>query len=185
MTDGYTHSAVADAVEVAQRHGLPADDPEVLHERSNVLVRLGSVVARVPGTTRLVRGTSAAWPAHDVALSGFLTECGVRVVSPLSDPPAGPHFPGGLPVTLWHLTPHGRDHRYTPREVAESLAELRRTLDLWEDAFDGHAPQLRAEADRIAHPGRRARSGAARGSRRRGGRGLSGCPGGGGTCTLS
>ena len=123
MTDGYTHSAVAAAVEVAQRYGLPADDPEVLHERSNVLVRLGSAVARVPGTTRLVRGTSSAWLARDVALSGFLTERGVRVVSPLSDPPAGPHFAGGLPVTLWHFTPHERDHRYTPREMAESLAE--------------------------------------------------------------
>lgn len=170
MADGYTHSAVAAAVDVAQRHGLPADDPEVLHERSNVLVRLGPVVARVPGTTRLVRGTSPAWLARDVALSAFLTERGVRVVSPLSDPPAGPHFSGGLPVTLWHFTPHERDHRYTPREVAESLAEVhaalreypgelptdnplaevRRTLDLFPDLFDGHASELQAEADRMA-----------------------------------
>jgi hypothetical protein len=82
MADGYTHSAVAAAVEVTRRHGLPTNDLEVPHERSNVLVRLGSAVARVPGTTELIRGTSPDWPARDVALSLFLTERGVRVVSP-------------------------------------------------------------------------------------------------------
>jgi hypothetical protein len=170
MADDYTVSAVAAAVEIAQRYSLPADDPEVLHERSNVLVKLGSVVARVPATTRLMRAEPSEWLARDVAVSKFLTERGVRVVSPTCDPPPGPHLARGLPVTLWHFTPHDRDHRFSPREVAGSLAEVHaalrdypgelpsgnavtevhRTLDLFEEAFEGHAPRLRADADRIA-----------------------------------
>ncbi|SFW68195.1 Phosphotransferase enzyme family protein [Amycolatopsis australiensis] len=108
---------------VAARLGLAARDPEVLHERSNVLVRLGPLVARVPGTTRLAR-PGAAWQERDVAVSRFLTERGVRVVSPSTDPEAGPHFAGGLPVTLWHHIPHDPDHRYAPDVVARSLAEV-------------------------------------------------------------
>jgi hypothetical protein len=170
MTDDYTTSAVAAAVEVALRYGLPADDPEVIHERSNVLVRLGSVVARVPGTTRLIRAEPSKWLARDVAVSRFLTERGVCVVSPTSDPPPGPHLAGGLPVTLWHYTAHDREHRFAPREIAESLAEVHAglrdypgelpsgnaiaevhvVLDLFEEAFDGNAPRLLAEAERIA-----------------------------------
>jgi hypothetical protein len=83
MADVYTVAAV----EVARRHGLPADDPEVLRERSNLLVRLGAVVARVPATTRLVRPAPERWLARDVEVSRFLAERGVRVVSPTTDPP--------------------------------------------------------------------------------------------------
>jgi hypothetical protein len=100
MADAYTVSAVSAAVGVAHPYGLPAEDLQVLHERSNVLVRLGSVVARVPATTRLTRTDPGAALARDVAVSRFLTERGVRVVSPISDPPPGPHTAGVLPVTL-------------------------------------------------------------------------------------
>ncbi|GAA4532838.1 hypothetical protein GCM10023192_25470 [Amycolatopsis samaneae] len=85
---------------VARRYGLPADAPEVPYERSNVLVRLGPVAARAPATTRLALPGPAARLARDVARSAHLTERGVLVVSPTTDPPAGPHFAGGLPVTL-------------------------------------------------------------------------------------
>ncbi|HET6708028.1 MAG TPA: aminoglycoside phosphotransferase family protein, partial [Amycolatopsis sp.] len=111
MADDYTRAAVRAALAVTARLGLPAHDPEVLHERSNVLVRLGPLVARVPATTRLAR-PGPAWQERDVAVSEFLTERGVLVVSPTTDPPAGPHFAEGLPVTLWHHTPHDPDHRY-------------------------------------------------------------------------
>jgi hypothetical protein len=74
--------------------------------------------------------------------------------------------------------------------VAESLAEERRTLDLWEDAFDGHAPKLRAGADRIA-PSLVGGPVQALHGDRGGGEGAAmlaaypSAPGGGGTCTLS
>ncbi|WP_329066592.1 phosphotransferase enzyme family protein [Amycolatopsis sp. NBC_01480] len=169
MTDPYTASAVLAATAVARRLGLPADSPEVLHERSNVLVRIGHVVARVPGTTLLLRPDATAWLARDVALSAFLTERDVRVVSPTTDPPAGPHFAEGLPVTLWHWTPHDPDHRHSPGEVADSLArvhsvlrdfpgelpirgpfdEVETMLRLHGDAMDGAADRIREEAARI------------------------------------
>ncbi|MFI5608995.1 phosphotransferase [Amycolatopsis sp. NPDC051903] len=170
MADPYTASALEAALAVARRHGLGTRAPEVLHERSNVLVRLGSVVARVPGTTLLLRPDATAWLARDVALSRHLTESGVRVVSPTADPPAGPHFAHGLPVTLWHWTPHDPDHRHTPGEVAASLAEVHAALRAYPgelpargpvdeilDALerhgatmDGAAPRIRDEALRLA-----------------------------------
>lgn len=141
----------------------------MLHERSNVLVRMGRVVARVPGTTLLLRPDATDWLERDVALSAFLTDRGVRVVSPTTDPPAGPHFAEGLPVTLWHWTPHDPDHRHSPGELAGSLArvhsvlrdfsgelpvrgplaELETMLRLHGDAMDGAADRIRAEAARI------------------------------------
>ncbi|UOZ07399.1 phosphotransferase [Amycolatopsis sp. WQ 127309] len=169
MADEYTRAAVRAARTVTARLGLPEHSPEVLHARSNVLVRLGPLVARVPATTLLARPAPAPWLARDVAVSRFLTERGVLVVSPAADPPAGPHFADGLPVTLWHHTPHDPDHRYAPDVVARSLArvhavlreypgelprrgpldDLERMLARHGDTMDGAAPRLRAEAARI------------------------------------
>ncbi|MEV6874360.1 phosphotransferase [Amycolatopsis sp. NPDC051128] len=167
MADDYTRAAVRAALTVTSRLGLREHEPEVLHERSNVLVKLGPLVARVPGTIRLAR-PGAAWQERDVAVSRFLTERGVLVVSPATDPPAGPHFAEDLPVTLWHHTPHDPDHRYAPDVVAGSLAEVhsalrefpgelprRGPLDDLERIFgrhdlDGETPRLRAETARLA-----------------------------------
>lgn len=164
MADDYTRAAVRAALSVTARLGLPAHDPEVLHERSNVLVRLGPLVARVPATIRLAR-TGPAWQERDVAVSEFLTERGVLVVSPSTDPPAGPHFAEGLPVTLWHHTPHDPGHRYAPDVVARSLAEVhaalreypgelprRGPLDDLGRVFERHDldPRLHVEAARLA-----------------------------------
>jgi hypothetical protein len=166
VPDEHTRAAVRAARAVTARLGLPSRDPEVLHDRSNVLVRLGPLVARVPGTTWLAR-PGPAWQERDVAVSRFLTERGVRVVSPATDAPAGPHFAEGLPVTLWNHEAHDPDHRYAPDVVAGSLAEVHAALreypgelprrgpldDLGRifDRFDldGAAPRLRAEAARI------------------------------------
>lgn len=167
MADDYTRTAVCAALTVTSRLGLREHEPEVLHERSNVLVKLGPLVARVPGTIRLAR-TGPAWQERDVAVSRFLTERGVLVVSPVTDPPAGPHFAEGLPVTLWHHTPHDPDHRYAPDVVARSLAEVHAALrefpgelprrgpldDLGRifgrHDLEGETPRLRAEAARLA-----------------------------------
>ncbi len=164
MADDYTRTAVRAALTVTSRLGLREHEPEVLHERSNVLVKLGPLVARVPGTVRLAR-PGPAWQERDVALSRFLTERGVLVVSPATDPPAGPHFAEGLPVTLWNWTPHDPDHRYAPDVVARSLAEVHSALREFpgelprrgplEDLgriFDRHDldPRLRGEKDLLA-----------------------------------
>src|SRR5437879_309199 len=66
MADGYITTAVAAAVALARRLGLPAEAPQVLASRSNVLVRLGPAVARVPATTLLARSDLAQRMASDV-----------------------------------------------------------------------------------------------------------------------
>jgi hypothetical protein len=170
MADDYAVSALAAALQVAAAHGVSTKAPEVLHDRSNVLVRLGSIVARVPATTVLLRPDPAAALARDVTLSRFLTERDVPVVSPTTDPPAGPHFAGGLPVTLWHYTPHRPSAGLSGAELAMSLArvhealreysgdlpergpleDIHRMLDVYGHTMDGAAADLRAEAGRIA-----------------------------------
>jgi hypothetical protein len=170
MADEHTRAGVAAAIAMGDRFGLPTGAPTVLHFKSNVLVRLGPVVARVPGTTRFARPDPAGWLARDVALSKHLTERDVLVVSPTTDPPAGPHFANGLPVTLWHYTPHEPGDTLSPREVATSLArvhaalagypgelpelgpvhDLRVLLDRHGHAMGGAAPRLREELERVA-----------------------------------
>ncbi|MEV6911753.1 phosphotransferase [Amycolatopsis sp. NPDC051071] len=169
MADEYTRAGVAAAIAVGDRYGLPTGDPDVLHFKSNVLVRLGPVVARVPGTTRFARHSPSDWLQRDVELSKYLTERDVLVVSPTTDPPAGPHFADGLPVTLWHYTPHEPGDTLSPREVASSLArvhealtdfpgdlpelgpvnDLRTLLDRHGSSMDGAAPRLYEELDRV------------------------------------
>lgn len=152
MTGSHTAAAVAAAVATGRRFGLPADRAEILHERSNVLVRMGPVVARVPGTTRLLRPDPAPWLARDVAVSTYLTERGVRVVSPTTDPPAGPHFAAGLPVTLWHWTRHDPDHRHGVRETVRSLAQVHDALRDYPGELPPRGPvdELLHMADRTA-----------------------------------
>lgn len=165
MADDFTLSATAAATEVAARFGLPGEPPEVLHEKSNVLVRLGSVVARVPGTTRLHRPDPEVWLARDVSVSRHVAARGVRVVSPLEGVLAGPHHACGLPVTLWHFTPHDPGYRFGPGEVARSLSDLHSALrdypgelpvngPLGEisrilDVLGDPDPRLRPEAERL------------------------------------
>lgn len=170
MTDPFRAAAVSSALAAGRRFGLATGSAEVLHERSNVLVRMGPVVARVPATTRSLRPDATAWLERDVALSAYLTERGVRVVSPTADPPAGPHFAEGLPVTLWHWTPHDPDHRHGPDETAASLArvhaalrgypgelpsrgpvgELLDTVARSGSLLDGFADRIGAETERLA-----------------------------------
>jgi len=170
MADLYRAAAVSSALSAGRRFGLRTEAAEVLHERSNVLVRMGPVVARVPGTTQLLRPDATPWLERDAKLSAYLTQRGVRVVSPTTDPPAGPHFAEGLPVTLWQWTEHDPDHRHSPDEVAGTLArvhaalrdypgelpergpvgELRTMLARNRAAMSGFADRISTETDRLA-----------------------------------
>ncbi|SFK50916.1 phosphotransferase [Amycolatopsis sacchari] len=126
MEDPWLTSAVAAAVAVGRRLGLPAGEPEVLASRSNVLVRLGPVVARVPATTLLAWPDPTARMARDVALSAFLAERDAPVIPPFEDP--GPHVELGLPVTLWRFTRHEPGAVFEPGEAAVLLAEVHAAL---------------------------------------------------------
>lgn len=126
MEDRFAASALAAAIGLGKRLGLPTDAPEVLARRSNVLVRLGPAVARVPATTLLMRPGIEAWMARDVALSAFLAERHAPVIPPFEDP--GPHVAGGFPITLWSFTRLVTEPVFAPAEVGALLGELHATL---------------------------------------------------------
>ncbi|WP_162830633.1 MULTISPECIES: phosphotransferase [Amycolatopsis] len=144
MGDRYTTAAVAAAVEVGKRFQLPAEYPEVLATRSNVLVRLGAIVARVPGTTLVARPGVLQSLAREVALSSFLEMRDSPVIPPFESP--GPHLANGLPVTLWRFTRHDPDHVFSAAEVAWSLAELHAALRGFPDELDAPGPLAEARS---------------------------------------
>jgi len=138
MDDRHTSTAVAAAVAVGNRFQLPTEFPEVLASRSNVLVRMGAVVARVPATTLLARPAAVQSLANEVALSSFLERRGAPVVATFESP--GPHLVGDLPVTLWRFTRHDPDHVFSPAEAAWALAELHDALRDFPGDLDAPGP---------------------------------------------
>jgi hypothetical protein len=118
-------AGLAAAIGVARLHGLPADDPEVLSSRGNVLVHLrpAPVVARVATLTAWTRSEPFRWLAREVAVAGYAAENGGPVVAPtaLADP--GPHWNGGLAVSLWTFVPPSPE-RPEPAEFGAALARL-------------------------------------------------------------
>ncbi|MBK1785868.1 phosphotransferase [Prauserella sp. ASG 168] len=131
---------MAAAVGAGRAFGLTSAEPVVLADRSNVLVRLGHVVARVPATTLLTRPDAANWLARDVRLAGFLDDLGAPVIPPSDDPPPGPHLVSGLPVTFWRYVRHDPGSTAAPAEVAGSLAELHEALRGYPGELPGDGP---------------------------------------------
>jgi aminoglycoside phosphotransferase (APT) family kinase protein len=134
-----TRAGLAAAVGVAREHGLPADDPEVLSSRGNVLVHLrpAPVVARVATLTAWTRSEPFRWLAREVAVAQCAAANGGPVVPPtaLADP--GPHWSDGLAVSLWTFVPPS-PQRPAPAEFGVALARLHRaTAD-----FPGELPVL-------------------------------------------
>lgn len=120
-----THAGLAAAVTVARAQGLPADDPEVLSSRGNVLVHLrpAPVVARVATLTAWTRSEPFQWLAREVAVAGYTAANGGPAVAPtaLADP--GPHWRDGLAVSLWTFVPPS-PRRPAPAEFGVALARL-------------------------------------------------------------
>lgn len=136
MTDPVLTSALAAASRVGARLGLPTGAVSVLADGSNVLVTMGSVVARVATTTALVRPEVADWLARDVALARFAAGRGLPVVAPCAAPIAGPHEVDGLAITLWPFTPHRAEQVPAPDVVGTLLLELHQALR----GFPGEVP---------------------------------------------
>ena len=134
-----TRAGLAAAVGVAREHGLPADDPEILSSRGNVLVHLrpAPVVARVATLTAWTRSEPFQWLARETAVAGYAVENGGPVVppTPLADP--GPYWRDGLAVSLWTFVPSS-PQRPAPAEFGVALARLHlATAD-----FPGELPVL-------------------------------------------
>lgn len=131
-------AAVTVATGVGTSLGLRCDDPEVLHDGSNVVVHLrpAPVVARVATLTALVRPGVEAWLTRDVLVARHLAARGVPATRPFEAP--GPHHRDGAVVALWEHLPHVSPHGAEPAEVAAALADLHVALR----DFPGPLPAL-------------------------------------------
>lgn len=157
MGDNLVDRAVRAALAVAAAHGLRGIEPEVLHERSNVLVRLrpAPVIARVPATTSLVRPDPTPWLATDLALAGFLAGRGAPVVAPSAELPPGPHARDGVTLTFWEYLPH-EPGRLAPATASAMLAELHTELREFPGELSAEGPlrDIRAALDLLERRGR-------------------------------
>lgn len=122
--------AIRAAVSYAAAHGIHPTEPAVLKNGSNVLVHLrpAPVVARVAGTTGLVRRPVADWFARELALVAHLSERDFPVVHPSPELPAGPVVHDGMTMSFWQFVPHDPSVSIKPVDFAESLAALHRAL---------------------------------------------------------
>lgn len=93
--------AVAASLACARRLGLPYHDPLVVAAGYSVrvLLRPAPVLTRVVTIGRTLRGEPLPWLQREVDVARFLADSGAPVVPPWEDP--GPHFDGGLEVSLW------------------------------------------------------------------------------------
>ena len=113
------------AAALARRLGLPADEPQVLSSRGNLLVRFAPapVVARVATLTAWSRADPFAWLAREVAVARYVAGRGGPAVPPVPGPDAGPHWQGGFAISLWEYLP-AADRRPEPAETGAALAAL-------------------------------------------------------------
>ncbi|WP_181320106.1 phosphotransferase [Saccharothrix carnea] len=116
-------SAVREVGRLARRLGLPGDDPEVLKDGYNLLVRLrpAPVVARVATVTAVVRADVFERFRRADELSRFLAGRGVPVVEPHGP---GPVRHAGLVVAFARHVEHDPDRRPDRASFTAMLAEL-------------------------------------------------------------
>jgi len=115
--------AVEAAVEVAREQGIRVDEPVVLRDLTNVLVRLdpSPLVARVPMTLSRLRGRD--WFERELRAVSWLVRAGAPVAPPASSLDPGPHERDRFLVTLWDALDHSLD-RFDAAAGALALRDL-------------------------------------------------------------
>jgi hypothetical protein len=118
-----TRRGKAAAVRLAQRLGLPHDEPVILSNRGNLLVHLtpAPVVARVATLTARSRRDPIEWLTREVTVVGYVASRGGPVVPPAED--AGPHWQDGFAISLWEYV-RALDSVPGPADVGSALASL-------------------------------------------------------------
>jgi hypothetical protein len=119
---------VAAAVEVARDQGIRVDEPAVVRDLTNVLVRLdpSPFIARVPMTLGPFRGCE--WVDLEVRAVAWLAERGAPVAPPTTAVDPGPHAKDGFLVTLWDAVAH-EPERAEPTTAGRTLRELHTVLE--------------------------------------------------------
>lgn len=132
--------AVAAAVAVAARHGIPAGQPRVLWDSNNTVVHLhpAPIVAKVAANERRPEGAGAL--ARELAVSAHLAAFGAPVAEPSDQLPGQVHWQDGLAMTFWRYYEQDRDVQVPCAAIADSLRELHRALR----SFPGVLPDFRA-----------------------------------------
>ncbi len=150
--DSLSIGALNAAKNVAERHGIPVRDVEVISDGSNLLVHLkpASVLARVATTIGLVRRPAGAWLARDLAVARYLHGQGAPVVPPSEELPAGPYFEDGYALTFWKYVDADRAAAPSAEEAAPRLRELHQVLRGYTAATpDGELPYMGVVLDEI------------------------------------
>ena len=131
--------AVAAAVAVAARHGIPADQPHVLWDSNNTVVHMypAPVVAKVAANERDREGAGAL--SRELAVAAHVAPLGAPVAEPSDQLPSQVHCQDGLAMTFWRYYEQDRDVRVPCAAIADSLRELHRALR----SFPGALPDFR------------------------------------------
>lgn len=127
--------AVRAAQEIAQRHGIAAEQARVLHDATNVVVHL----APSPVVAKICRASVGdhGWRklATELEIAGHLIRAGAPVVGPSQELPPGPHTQGGFAMTFWRHQDHDPDAVATGRDAGQALAQVHEALDSYPETF--------------------------------------------------
>jgi len=118
-------SALAVVRDLALEVGI-VEEPVVVADRSNLVLRLGEVVARVAMATSLVR-VGMEWLGREIALTRFIDARGGGVTRPARSIEAGPFERDGLVVSFWEREDLVAE-RAGPRAAGAELARIHRIL---------------------------------------------------------
>jgi hypothetical protein len=135
-----SRQAVAAAVAVARRHGLGVERPAVLNDLFSVMVHLrpAPVVARVPTWVSRLRVPIDDWLDREIAVTTFLSDQGLPVVTPSQELPPGPHHHDGFAISFWTYLEPDPDRAATAAECSAMLVDLYAALR----SYPGELPVL-------------------------------------------
>lgn len=94
-------AATAEVRALASGLGV-SDEPTLLADKSNLVLRVGPLVARVAMATSLVR-VGMQWLRREVEIARFLDERGAAVTRPAASVDPGPFERGGFVISFWEL----------------------------------------------------------------------------------
>ena len=123
------------AQEIAQRHGIAAEQAQVLHDATNVVVHL----APSPVVAKICRASFGdhGWRklATELEIARHLIRAGAPVVGPSRELPAGPHLHGDFAMTFWRHQDHDPAALATSRGAGHALEQVHEALDSYPETF--------------------------------------------------
>jgi hypothetical protein len=142
-------AAVHAAQDIAQRHGIAAEQARVLHDANNVVVHL----APSPVVAKICRASVGdhGWRklATELEIARHLVRAGAPVVGPSQELPPGPHTQGGFAMTFWRHHDHDPSAPASTRAAGQALAQVHEALDSYPETFPSFLDRQVRRASRI------------------------------------